>query len=53
MTSLIQLIYISRSTFAPAELSNIIEPNVARILLKSRLNNKKNGLVGVDRKSVV
>ncbi|MBC7757050.1 MAG: BLUF domain-containing protein [Bdellovibrio sp.] len=47
MTSLIQLIYISRSTFAPAELSNIIEPNVARILLKSRVNNKKNGLVGV------
>lgn len=47
MTNLIQLIYISRSTFAPAEISNIIEPNVARILLKSRVNNKKNGLVGV------
>ena len=47
MTNLIQMIYISRSTFAPAELSNGIEPNVARILLKSRANNKKNGLVGV------
>jgi hypothetical protein len=47
MTNLIQMIYISRSTFAPAELTNGIEPNVARILLKSRANNKKNGLVGV------
>ena len=47
MTNLIQMIYISRSTFAPAELSNGIEPSVARILLKSRANNKKNGLVGV------
>jgi len=47
MDNLIQMIYISRSTFAPAELTNGIEPNVARILLKSRANNKKNGLVGV------
>ena len=47
MTNLIQMIYISRSTFAPAEVANGIEPNVARILLKSRANNKKNGLVGV------
>ena len=47
MGNLIQLIYISRSTFAPAEPTNGIEPNVARILLKSRANNKKNGLVGV------
>ena len=47
MTNLIQMIYISRSTFAPTELKNGIEPNVARILLKSRTNNKKNGLVGV------
>ena len=47
MTNLIQMIYISRSTFAPAEITNGIEPNVARILLKSRANNKKNGLVGV------
>ena len=47
MDNLIQLIYISRSTFTPAEPTNGIEPNVARILLKSRANNKKNGLVGV------
>lgn len=47
MDNLIQLIYISRSTFLPAEPTNGIEPNVARILLKSRANNKKNGLVGV------
>jgi Sensors of blue-light using FAD len=47
MDNLIQMIYISRSTFAPVELTNGIEPNVARILLKSRTNNKKNGLVGV------
>ena len=47
MTNLIQMIYISRSTFAPAEITNGIEPNVARILLKSRANNKKNSLVGV------
>ena len=47
MTNLIQMIYISRSTFTPAEITNGIEPNVARILLKSRANNKKNGLVGV------
>lgn len=47
MENLIQMIYISRSTFTPTELSNGIEPNVARILLKSRANNKKNGLVGV------
>ena len=47
MDNLVQMIYISRSTFAPSELTNGIEPNVARILLKSRANNKKNGLVGV------
>ena len=47
MTNLIQMIYISRSTFMTTELTNGIEPNVARILLKSRANNKKNGLVGV------
>ena len=47
MTNLIQMIYISRSTFVTTEPANVIEPNVARILLKSRANNKKNGLVGV------
>jgi hypothetical protein len=47
MKNLIQLVYISRSTFVPSNLTNAIEPNVARILLKSRINNKKNHLVGV------
>lgn len=42
-----QIIYISRSTFTPSALTNGIEPNVARILAKSRVNNRKNGLVGV------
>lgn len=47
MQSLIQLVYISRSTFVPEKLTSGIQPNVARILLKSRANNEKNGLVGV------
>lgn len=42
-----QIIYISRSTFVPSTATNGIEPNVARILAKSRVNNRKNGLVGV------
>lgn len=42
-----QIIYISRSTFTPNPATNGIEPNVARILAKSRVNNRKNGLVGV------
>lgn len=44
---LIQLVYISRSTFIPLNPNNAIEPNVARILLSSRINNAKNNLVGV------
>lgn len=47
MKKLLQLIYISRSTFDSPEVINKIEPNVARILAKSRMNNRKNGLVGV------
>lgn len=47
MASLIRIIYISRSTFAPVGNGSDIEPNVARILAKSRVNNRKNGLVGV------
>lgn len=47
MQKLLQIVYISRSTFESAELVNKIEPNIARILAKSRLNNRKNGLVGV------
>lgn len=47
MQRLIQIIYISRSTFTPSGLTMGIEPNVARILAKSRINNRRIGLVGV------
>lgn len=47
MSRLIQIVYISRSSFITATNSTEIEPNVARILAKSRVNNRKNGLVGV------
>ena len=47
MKKLLQIIYISRSTFESPEVVNKIEPNVARILAKSRVNNRKNELVGV------
>lgn len=47
MKKLLQVIYISRSTFESQETINKIEPNVARILAKSRINNRLNGLVGV------
>jgi hypothetical protein len=47
MSQLIRIIYISRSTFTPTMSNAVIEPNVARILAKSRINNRRNGLVGV------
>jgi hypothetical protein len=47
MPQLIRIIYISRSTFAPTRSNAGIEPNVGRILAKSRINNRRNGLVGV------
>lgn len=47
MQKLVQIIYISRSTFENADAINKIEPNVVRILAKSRINNRKHGLVGV------
>ncbi len=47
MPNLVWIIYISRSTFTPSGVSMAIEPNVARILAKSRVNNRRNGLVGV------
>lgn len=47
MKKLLQVIYVSRSTFEASAPANNIEPNVARILAKSRINNRKNGLVGV------
>ena len=47
MDKLVQIIYISRSTSAPGRPENGVDPVVARILAKSRANNRKNGLVGV------
>ena len=46
MSDLVQIVYVSRSTFTtmPAELG--IEPSVARILAQSRINNSRRGLVG-------
>lgn len=47
MQKLIQIIYISRSAFLVTDYTGGIEPNVARILSKSRVNNRNKGLVGV------
>jgi len=47
MSNLVQIIYISRSSAAPAKTGHAVDPVVARILAKSRANNRKNGLVGV------
>ena len=47
MATLVQIIYISRATAQPARPENGIDPAVARILAKSRSNNRKNALVGV------
>ena len=44
---LVQIIYISRSTSAPGQPGRGVDPVVARILAKSRSNNRKNDLVGV------
>lgn len=46
MSDLVQIVYISRSTFKPLPAGQGIEPSVARILAQSRLNNVKRGLVG-------
>ena len=46
MSDLIQIVYISRSTFPPLPAENGIEPSVARILAQSRINNLRRGLVG-------
>lgn len=46
MSDLVQIVYISRSTFKPLAAEYGIEPSVARILAQSRLNNIKRGLVG-------
>lgn len=47
MSQLTRIIYISRSTFKPTRSNAVIEPNVGRILTQSRINNQRNGLVGV------
>ena len=47
MERLVQIVYVSRSTFIPTGNSAGIEPKISRILAKSRVNNRKNGLAGV------
>jgi hypothetical protein len=47
MPQLIRIIYISRSTFKATRTDAVIEPNVGRILAQSRINNRRDGLVGV------
>lgn len=47
MTDLIRIVYISRATFASADPADGVEPTVSRILSTSRVNNRKNGLVGM------
>lgn len=47
MQNLIQLIYISRATFPSTPSMRGLEPHVARILAKSRANNRHAGLTGV------
>jgi hypothetical protein len=47
MTQLIQLVYISRSTFASTEnFRGAIEPNAGQMLIQARTNNRKTGLTG-------
>tara|TARA_R110000796_G_scaffold127333_3_gene242524 strand:- start:33568 stop:34182 length:615 start_codon:yes stop_codon:yes gene_type:complete len=47
MTDLIRIVYISRATFPSADPADGVEPTVSRILSTSRVNNRKNGLVGM------
>jgi Sensors of blue-light using FAD len=48
MTQLIRLVYVSRSQFAtPENIKEIIEPTAGKILMQSRVNNRKSGLTGV------
>lgn len=46
MSDLVQIVYVSRSTFTPMPTEQGIEPSVARILARSRINNARRGLVG-------
>jgi len=45
-SDLVQIVYISRSTFTAMPAERGIEPSVARILAQSRINNARRGLVG-------
>lgn len=48
MTQLVQLVYISRSSFAgPENFRGGVEPNAGKILLQARVNNRRTGLTGV------
>jgi hypothetical protein len=46
MSKLVQLVYISRSNLPEMGRSDIIAPQVAQILGKSRRNNRSKGIVG-------
>jgi hypothetical protein len=46
MSALVRIVYISRSTFAPPTGSDRIDPGLARILAKSRKNNRAANIVG-------
>lgn len=43
---LLRLVYASRSSLPPAETTTGIHPEIARILMQSRRNNPRKGLVG-------
>lgn len=46
MSDIQQLVYASRATFQPVDNGGGVEPEVARILMQSRRNNPRRGLVG-------
>lgn len=46
MNNLLQLIYISRSTLPDIDRQDIIAPQIAQVLSKSRHNNRAKGIVG-------
>lgn len=46
VSDLVQIVYVSRSTFTTMPPERGIEPSVARILAQSRVNNARRGLVG-------
>jgi Sensors of blue-light using FAD len=47
LSDLIQLVYISRSTFVPTDANYLTNPHIAEILSEARSYNKKNGIFGV------